>query len=100
MNVQPGDLAVIVHSDTGNGGKLVTVLRSAFPEEVNGFDHRTEGHHWWVRAEGRSIVTRRGLLLQHTALPDCRLRAIRPQADEAQDQVFAALPASPLEVTP
>lgn len=92
MNCKPDDLALIVRSDVKNAGKLVTVLRAARPEEFQNFYHRNEGHHWRVRAVGSPIVTTGGLVLIETSLPDCRLRPIRPQADEAQDQVFAPIP--------
>lgn len=98
MRCEPGDLCVITRSDANNAGKFVQVLRAARPEEIQGFYHRNEGHHWRVRTVSSPIVTSSGLVLLETSLPDCRLRPIRPQSDEAQDQVFAPLPASAKEV--
>lgn len=34
MNCKPGDMAILVHSDAGNEGKIVTVIRLASEHEL------------------------------------------------------------------
>lgn len=75
-NCLPGDLAMIVKSNSGNEGKLVDVLGEA--QYGPGFHAYPEGMHlWWVRSLGR-VASEFGAHCPEFNFPDAYLRAFVP----------------------
>lgn len=92
MNVKQGDLAVIVHSETGrNLGKIVEVLKLLGESPV--FDGRLwnpgDGPSWLVEAKGAPISCRFGDPAALVPVPDSWLCALR--SDDYRDEVTDAL---------
>ena len=83
MRCKPNDLAVIVGCvvHTENNGKLVTVIRHSW---LPGFD-------WYVESAGSPLLGRLGYSTGSNCL-DCNLRPIRPQPDEAIDEMLRDVP--------
>jgi hypothetical protein len=104
MNCKPGDLAVVVNSRFGNGGKLVRVLR---PSNGNGLpigtryqDSRgtmwfmdSQAFAWEVEALGTKLRKSSGSDHRFCDAGDSFLRPIRPHGDDAQDESFRWAPA-------
>jgi hypothetical protein len=82
MNCKPGDLAVIVRSESGNAGRIVEVLRAShhYP------------NHWWVRLSHPAMNHFR-MLVTEVNCADANLRPIRDPGDDAQDESFRWAPA-------
>lgn len=84
MNCKPGDLAVFVRSKAGNEGKIVRCIRLATSEEIDHWAHTdTKGPVWVVD----QMVLRKYGTFAPLAL-DVNLRPIRPQDDDAVDEVI------------
>jgi hypothetical protein len=83
MNCKPGDLAVFVRSAAGNVGKIVRCLRLATSAEIEAKNHIPDmGPVWIIDRELPRQRTPAALAL------DCILRPIRPQPDDAVDEVI------------
>ncbi len=104
MNCKQGDIAVVIHSDTGNEGKLVEVLRPATREECVGL--KPPGPRWWVRSLGGPLRVievavhsyhRHERWVQEYAFADSRLRPL-PKPD-ITDQVTATEPVQTTRAT-
>ena len=106
MNCKPGDLAVVVTDDCGfeeNIGLMVIVIKDAGPWP---FDSR---FHWLCEAIGRPMknmltdennMPAEGFCYEkHGEWPDCCLRPIRPQSDDATDESLLWLPLPKKEET-
>lgn len=105
LNCRPGDLAVIIDSDPiwnpDTGGVLCDVIdhppASYFnlPDGTPADSSGDPSNRWvirlhrpvmvrWTRGEIRTAV--------YAVCPDNKLRPIRPQADDAQDEMLKPLP--------
>lgn len=92
MNVKQGDLAIVMHSETGrNLGKIVEVIKLLGESPV--FDGRSwgigDGLLWLVEAKGAPISVRFGPPLAVVPMPDAWLRPISgiPLNDEVTDDL-------------
>ena len=84
MNCKPGDLAVFVRSKAGNEGKIVRCIRLATSEEIDRWYHTDKRGPVWLIDQ---LVVR----MYGTSAPlalDVNLRPIRPQPDDAVDEVI------------
>lgn len=94
MNCKQGDLAVLIRSDAGNEGKFVTCLRLASAAEIGSYlFSRDRGPVWVTDIE---LKTRLGFYAP--LVYDAYLRPIRPQPNDATDEMVALL-GKPQEVT-
>lgn len=93
MNCKPGDLAIIVGATKApdNNGKIVEVVRPAVAGEVMfGLRVRPREASWIVRSIGSPLtITLAGIPYQSHERPyqDRFLRPIRPQPDDATDEM-------------
>ncbi|WP_374520358.1 hypothetical protein [Hydrogenophaga sp.] len=92
MNCKPGDLAIVVRSENGNAGKVVTCIRLATKTDLE-----NEGlfcpDDVWVVDRHLLVTNAFGKNGKHVRLcPDSVLRPIRPQADGATDETLTWLP--------
>jgi hypothetical protein len=76
MNCKPGDMAIVIRSLAGNGGKIVRCIRLAGPDEVHRVHGRWPTEDWWVI--DRSIPWSRGQIAAMNR--DSNLRPITPPA--------------------
>lgn len=83
MNCKPGDLAVVVKSESGSEGRLVRCLR--FVGKVPGW---TGDDRWAI-----DQVLRSNLGGKSQSVRDSRIRPIRDPGDDAQDETLSWLPA-------
>lgn len=92
MNCKPGDLAVIVASKTGNAGLIVEVLRPASFEVArlpeNGFLYEAGGPAWVIKSMGTLLKHMHKKASPWACVMDSSLRPIRPQPDDAVDEVI------------
>lgn len=81
MNCKPGDMALVVKSEHGNIGKVVTCIRLATPDES--FLFASSLHPYWLTDRGlvhvRSFSGERAIL---PFAPDAYLMPINPLNDE------------------
>ena len=102
LNCKPGDLAVIIdshpRSNPDTGGVLCDVLHHppseffALPDGTTSFANAPLGARWVIRLH-RPISVRVGVggkfrPATYAVCPDSKLRPIRPQADDGQDETL------------
>lgn len=89
MRCQKGDLAIVVRSNAGNEGKIVTCLRLMSPREADALSYWS-GPLWEV--DGSIVSTWRGLRRVGNFCPDELLRPLRDHGDDARDEMLRPLP--------
>lgn len=103
LNCRPGDLAVIIASDPltnpDTGGVLCDVLHAPSPHigrvtfpDGTATTSTIDCPKWVIRTHRPISVTRfvdgRLILVTYAVCPDSKLRPIRPQADDGQDETL------------
>jgi hypothetical protein len=94
LNCKPGDLAIVMYSETGlNLGKIVEVIKllGETPEFDGQFWNIDDGPSWLVEAKGSPILCSVGPPLSVVPIPDAWLRPISgvPVDEEITDEVTA-----------
>ncbi len=89
MNCKPGDLAVFVKSRAGNEGKIVRCLRLATSAEIKAVQFSNDLGPVWLTDSTFRAIRRMSRTEEITSYAhDQNLRPIRPQADDATDEVI------------
>jgi len=93
MNCKQGDLAIVVRSDAGNAGKIVTCIRL-----LNGFRHiapdgSVSNDIWQI---DRPLIGWGGEV--SCEISDMQLRPLRDPGDDATDETLTWLPVPHKEI--
>jgi hypothetical protein len=84
MNCKPGDLAVVIRSETGNLGKIVRCIAVASKEQAD--QVRFWACPMWEVDRPMQWEYQHEVFYERFCPDDC-LRPIRPQSDDATDEM-------------